>query len=210
MIEVYLDMSYDAEGETGAGSSSSSPCARPKRLRPGQVTRSSSISPTPRPKILMISTWPACPLPAALFSRRAKVTATLPGWPEEKIPFIVVGSTNFSQYSYVDLDNLRQRQTCCEPPRGIDAEKIACLGKPQLKFQPSLDRIAGFRQVLRGNGLTENAKWMLTDDWDWENGYKMMDKILQDADDRPTAVFACNDMLALGASRHPRSWPEYP
>lgn len=63
----------------------------------------------------------------------------------------------------------------------------------------------GYREALRESGIELNLGWVLIEDndkiyhgiYEYENGKKMINRLLALAD-RPTAVFACNDMTAYG------------
>jgi DNA-binding LacI/PurR family transcriptional regulator len=49
-------------------------------------------------------------------------------------------------------------------------------------------------------GITVNASYRFPGLYDLESGYKAMQQFLA-LDDRPTAVFCCNDEMALGAMK---------
>ena len=75
--------------------------------------------------------------------------------------------------------------------------RIACITGPSL-LNPSADRVNGYKQALSEAGIPENPAWIVTGDFQYRGGELGIEQLLQ-LDERPTAVFACNDMMALGA-----------
>lgn len=59
-------------------------------------------------------------------------------------------------------------------------------------------RYDGFAQALNEAGLKINPHWVTEGFFEPEDGYECMNKILIQ-DELPTAVFCCNDIMALGA-----------
>lgn len=59
-------------------------------------------------------------------------------------------------------------------------------------------RKQGFRAEIEALGLPINDAWVEQSDWEIEGGYAAMGRILA-LRERPTALFAANDFLALGA-----------
>jgi LacI family transcriptional regulator len=79
-------------------------------------------------------------------------------------------------------------------------KRIACLGGPE-GLTPSEQRIEGWRMALAEAGNTPNADALL-----WrgaftsQSGYEAMHAILR-TEHPPSAVFVCNDLMAIGALR---------
>ena len=59
-------------------------------------------------------------------------------------------------------------------------------------------RYEGFVHAMQEAGLTINPNWVMEGFFEPEDGYECMNKILKQAE-LPTAVFCCNDVMALGA-----------
>ncbi len=78
-------------------------------------------------------------------------------------------------------------------------KEIGCLTGPD-GHPRSRDRYRGFEQAMEQSGLELRADWVASDELSAPGGYRAMLKVLE-ADDRPKAVFACNDMMAIGAYR---------
>jgi LacI family transcriptional regulator len=62
----------------------------------------------------------------------------------------------------------------------------------------SKERLAGYQQTLEKHGLPLVEEWIQPGDWEVEGGYRATLNLLQ-LSNRPTAIFAANDLMALGA-----------
>lgn len=59
-------------------------------------------------------------------------------------------------------------------------------------------RREGFETAMNSAGLSVNAEWIVPGDFTFRSGVKAAEKLLSDADNRPTAIFASNDDMAAG------------
>lgn len=77
--------------------------------------------------------------------------------------------------------------------------RIACIaGYPE--NTPNENRPLGFQQALREAGFSADAAPVVKADFQFEGGYQAAVQLLN-APRRPTAIFACNDLMAIGAMR---------
>jgi LacI family transcriptional regulator len=76
---------------------------------------------------------------------------------------------------------------------------IACITGPS-KLTPSADRVNGYKKALAEAGIAENPQWLVAGDFQFQGGENGINQLLA-LPERPTAVFACNDMMALGIMR---------
>jgi DNA-binding LacI/PurR family transcriptional regulator len=76
-------------------------------------------------------------------------------------------------------------------------ERFGCILAPtDLMF--CIDRSAGLEAVLERSGLSIPSEYAIVGDLTQSGGYQAMDDLLQ-LSPPPTAVIACNDLMALGA-----------
>jgi len=75
--------------------------------------------------------------------------------------------------------------------------RIACITGPS-DVTPSAERITGYRQALEESGIDVDDALVVKGDFQCESGYQRTHGLLS-LDDPPTAVFACNDLMAIGA-----------
>ena len=60
------------------------------------------------------------------------------------------------------------------------------------------NRLYGYRDILEKHGLPVDEALIRQGDWGVDSGYKATEELLA-LDERPTAIFAANDIMALGA-----------
>lgn len=75
-------------------------------------------------------------------------------------------------------------------------ERIGCVTGPS-DLTPSADRVIGYREALRQNNLAVDETCIVKGDFQSASGYAAGCQLL-DLERPPTAVFACNDLMALG------------
>jgi LacI family transcriptional regulator len=59
-------------------------------------------------------------------------------------------------------------------------------------------RSTGYRKALKEAGITADEELILRGTFDFESGYRTAGQLLANHN-RPTAIFACNDLMAIGA-----------
>jgi LacI family transcriptional regulator len=75
--------------------------------------------------------------------------------------------------------------------------RTVCIGGPK-SLRPSQQREAGWRRALAAAGQAVAAQDVVRGDFTPRSGYAALKRLLRRRD-RPTAVFACNDLMAIGA-----------
>ena len=78
-------------------------------------------------------------------------------------------------------------------------QRIACIAGPS-SITPSAERITGYRRALEEAGLSIDENLIVRGDYHAQSGMEITNSLLQ-MDPRPTAIFALNDLMALGALR---------
>ncbi len=76
-------------------------------------------------------------------------------------------------------------------------KRIACIAGPS-SITPSAERITGYRRALEQAGLPYDENLILRGDYHAQSGMDITHAILK-MNPRPTAIFALNDLMALGA-----------
>lgn len=74
---------------------------------------------------------------------------------------------------------------------------IGCITGPS-ELTPSAERVAGYKQALGESGLAWKESLIVKGDFQSAGGYHAIEKLLS-LPEPPTAVFVCNDMMAIGA-----------
>lgn len=81
----------------------------------------------------------------------------------------------------------------------LNHKRIACITGPSL-MTPSALRVEGYKHALKDAGIPINESLICQGNFRYESGKKCMQDLLNNPEP-PTAVFVCNDMMALGAFR---------
>jgi LacI family transcriptional regulator len=76
-------------------------------------------------------------------------------------------------------------------------ERVGFIGVSKT-FPPGLRRWQGYVQAMVASGFTVREEYMQEGDWSVESGQRAI-RALLDLPQPPTAVFACNDFMAMGA-----------
>jgi DNA-binding LacI/PurR family transcriptional regulator len=118
---------------------------------------------------------------------------------DQRIPVVLVGyRTEDKTVDYVDSDNRSAAVLVVEHFVKLGHRKIACVSGQVRTSRNALDRLEGFREGLRKNGLSIPDSFVVEGDFRRESGKSAMKKLLE-LTERPTAVFCSNDLMALGA-----------
>ena len=117
---------------------------------------------------------------------------------ETDFPFVAFGMSNQTlDFPWVDVDGRLGTRAGVEHLIQLRHRRIAYLGGPEDLMFSTL-RLQGFREALEAHGIAANEAWILRGDLTQRSGHELTNQLLQDAE-RPTALVAANDLMALGA-----------
>jgi len=113
-------------------------------------------------------------------------------------PFVAFGRIEGElDFSFVDVDGAQGMRLVGEHLIRLGHRRIACLAPPpDLLFAEH--RLAGLRQALAAHGLDLAKHQVLLGDLTQKSGFEAAMRLLN-GPQRPTAIAACNDLMALGA-----------
>jgi DNA-binding LacI/PurR family transcriptional regulator len=120
-------------------------------------------------------------------------TAHIPVVAVNHVPSVYTGPS-------VTLDNYRAGRLAAEHLVSLGHRRISHITGPS-RLYVSREREQGFTEVLNERGLRPSFCASGTGDWGCESGYRAMLQVLDCGQDRPSAVFAANDRMAIGAMR---------
>ncbi len=117
---------------------------------------------------------------------------------EQNFPFVAFGRTEQDfDFPYVDEDCVLGMKLVIQHLIDLGHRRIAFIAAPSdLMF--ATYRLTGFRQAMEENGLPLDESLILVGDMTQRSGHRLAGELL-DRPDRPTAIAACNDLMALGA-----------
>jgi LacI family transcriptional regulator len=99
----------------------------------------------------------------------------------------------------VQTNHQQGGQLATEHLIALGHRRIGCIAAGS-DLSPGAERLAGYRDALAAHGLAYDAALVISGDFQFASGYWAMEQFLALAE-RPTAVFACNDLMAVGAIR---------
>lgn len=117
-----------------------------------------------------------------------------------KIPIVMIGQkSNYIDMPYVIHDDFYAAKTATEYLIQMGHQDIGFIGLPDYDEAAGLERKKGYKLAHEMNNIPLNPSRMTEGDFSIESGYEAMKILLKNPDDRPTAVFATTDFMAIGA-----------
>jgi LacI family transcriptional regulator len=115
----------------------------------------------------------------------------------QNFPFVAFGRTNdCDRFSFVDEDGYYGMQLVAEHISSLKHEVIGCITPhPDLAFTEK--RLAGLRDGLKKFNISLDPSYIKQGDLTQKSGFELGSALL-DLPVKPTAVVACNDLMAFG------------
>lgn len=116
-------------------------------------------------------------------------------------PVVVVDyGSEGSTFPHVTVDNLRAGYAATRCLLEAGHREIGLITGP-LSLQSARDRVRGFRLALDEAGINYPEDWVRESDFTTEGGYHAVQSLWSASISLPTALFCCNDWMAIGAMR---------
>jgi len=118
------------------------------------------------------------------------------------VPLVAFGRTQAAlPFSYVDVDNAAGLRLAVEHLIAQGHARIALLGWPE-DSRVGADRLAGYWQAMDAAGLPVDPAWVRHGSGEYGYGYDAAHELMNlPAAQRPSAIAAVYDLIALGAVR---------
>ena len=114
-----------------------------------------------------------------------------------RIPFVLVSRlAEKVEAPFVVVDDRKGGRLAVEHLVNLGHKKIGFIGGPA-NVHSSLERMQAYREVLAERGLPFRRSWATFASFTQEAG-RIVGKTMLSGKDRPTAIFAANDLIALG------------
>ena len=115
-----------------------------------------------------------------------------------KVPLVVIDR----EVPGVDVDTVMTNHAqggCLATQHLIDLghRRIACIAGNS-EVSPSAERLTGYRETLQKNAIAFDESLVVKGDFQYQSGYEATNYLLA-LETPPTAVFACNDLMAVGS-----------
>ena len=125
----------------------------------------------------------------------------LPLLEDSSFPFVPLARVPANyQGASCSVDNFHAAGLIMNYLYNLGHRRIAHLGGPSYALA-ARDRIEGYLRACETLGLKYCRVMTPDGHWAAEDGYRAMLALLDEGGERPTAVFASNDLMAIGASR---------
>jgi LacI family transcriptional regulator len=115
---------------------------------------------------------------------------------EQNIP-IVVFDRDYAGLDAILLDNFQGGYDATEHLIQLGHSRIACITGPRSPFR-SIQRVRGYEQALANAGVAYQQEFVVQGDWTYQSGWNGAQQLMA-LSEPPTAIFACNDTMAVGA-----------
>jgi LacI family transcriptional regulator len=117
---------------------------------------------------------------------------------EQQVPFVAFGRIEGdNDFPLVDEDGTCGIRQAVDHLVALGHRRLACIAEP-LAYTKSYHRVQGFIEGLQAHGLPLDPSLIVETRFRQRSG-KLGAQQLLDLDDPPTAIVACNDLLAFGA-----------
>lgn len=114
------------------------------------------------------------------------------------IPAIAVSTTSSSIRSILS-DNISGSVIAVEHLISLGHKKIAYINGTK-SYLNAIERYEGYVRTLGNHSIPINEKLIINGDWDFNSALESVQKLI-DSKEEFTAIYAANDMMALGAMR---------
>jgi LacI family transcriptional regulator len=116
---------------------------------------------------------------------------------ESKMPFVLIGRHPVLDVNYVDVDNVQGSYEATRHLFKVGRKRIAIITGPQDQVS-GYDRFQGYLKAIRECGLPFDPGLVADGKYSETSSYSAMMSLISH---RPDGLFACSDMMAMGAMR---------
>ncbi len=123
----------------------------------------------------------------------------MPRLQQEGIPFVLLGRTSQPDVYWVDGENRQGARKAVEHLLDMGHRRIGVI-EGEANQVATANRVRGYEEALQDAGVNPHGDWRLNADYTRQGAYDAVSRWLdQRGHRRVTALFACNDLMAIGA-----------
>lgn len=116
------------------------------------------------------------------------------------ISTVVIGKSCNAKLPSVQVNNVQASREACEHLIKAGHRQIVTITGPE-GSTTAIDRLEGYYQALKHHGIKPKDEWIIQGTFEFESGYSAVEKFPEIGKDKVTALFAQNDMMAIGAMK---------
>lgn len=114
-----------------------------------------------------------------------------------RVPFVLFGKSDM-EIDCVDVDNRQGAEAMTEHMLSLGHSEIAFM-MLNVNQRYAHERLAGYRRGLEKYGIPADERLVRTVEYSEQDSYEKACDLIER--EKPTAIFCCNDLLAIGAFR---------
>jgi len=118
---------------------------------------------------------------------------------KSKIPLVILAQESLDSIPCVVFDDYMATKELCEHLISQERKKIAYIGVGEFDIAVGKKRKEGFLSALKENNMSIPTTYIVNGDFTVDSGYKACKKIFSENTDRPDAILAVTDKMAIGA-----------
>jgi LacI family transcriptional regulator len=116
----------------------------------------------------------------------------------DRVPAVLINARHdTTQFDTINIDNFGGAVVMTQHLLRLGHREIRMVGGPA-RNRDAAERERGFRYALQQAGITPRAEWVLAGNFTEASGYSAVETLLSE-ETPPTAIFAANDSMAVGA-----------
>ncbi|MBN2811464.1 MAG: LacI family DNA-binding transcriptional regulator [Spirochaetales bacterium] len=117
-----------------------------------------------------------------------------------RMPVVIVGQSGIQlECPAVRVDNFGAARTMVNHLAALGHRRIGCIAVGDHDENIGKLRREGYRAALEDSGISYDPELVVTGDFEYPSGKKGAEKLMEDAEKRPTAIYCITDRLAIGA-----------
>ncbi len=121
---------------------------------------------------------------------------------QQPTPFVLVGRppSHYQDVNWVDAENERHTREAVEYLLALGHRRVAFVGgDPDVAV--TAERLRGYRAALAAANIPHCPSWVDFGYFAEDGGFQAVQRMIQLGDERPTAYYAANDLMAIGVMR---------
>lgn len=113
-----------------------------------------------------------------------------------RIPVVLADRRMNIEADYVVVDNIEGSYQATQHLVHLGHSEIGFITGPR-GVTTGIERIEGYKRALQENGIEIRSELIVEGDYRQNSGYRLAEKLMR-RHKPPTAIFACNDLMAIG------------
>ncbi|HHV64824.1 MAG TPA: LacI family transcriptional regulator [Peptococcaceae bacterium] len=119
---------------------------------------------------------------------------------QTSISTVVIGKPCNVKLPSIQINNVQSSREACEYLLKLGHRQIVTITGPA-ESTTTIDRLEGYQQALKRHGIEPEKRLIIQGNFEYNSGYKAVQEFPEIGRGKVTALFAQNDMMAIGAMK---------